>query len=83
MKSLILFAALALSSAAFASDCGRVFGTPGFIATNVDKQAARDTVMFQCETYRLRTRKNGSCSDMGCQQTSAGFTCTSMLTVCQ
>jgi hypothetical protein len=83
MKALIFVLAL-VSSTSFAADCGRKFGTPGFIAKDAVMAMAKAKAKGDCEGYQYYNGiSDGSCSDMGCVEKQGEFTCTAMIIVCQ
>lgn len=83
MKALILVLALA-SSTSFAAECGRKFGTPGFIAKDSVMAIAKAKAKGDCEGYQYYNGiSSGSCSDMGCLEKQGVFSCTAMIIECK
>lgn len=83
MKSLVLLCLL-VSPAAFAADCGRLNGTPGFIGKDAVMVIAKAKAKGDCEGYQYYNGISaGSCSDMGCVENQGVYTCTAMITVCR
>lgn len=83
MKALILVLAL-VSSTSFASDCGRKFGTPGFIGKDALMAIAKAKAKGDCEGYQYYNGiSSGTCSDMGCVEKEGEFACTAMIIECK